>query len=282
MAASKRRNPTEFAHFGRVSGIWAIEALHARFEDHCFAAHAHDTWSIGAVIAGAKDISAKRATQQIFSANQVYCMPPDSPHAGKTVDGMCEYVMLYVPDEAWRQQCETLDVDIRIFTRELPRDARQVRQALAFVNQIITAPKTVNVWSGEWSLFCESLLTRYREVPRCKASSSRLRADPALHRAYEYLNEFWNRNVSLEDLSRESSMSTSDLCRRFSAAYGLTPHRYQLVRRAITAKSRLIEGADISDVANETGFADQSHLGRHFKSIFGITPGAVARALPPT
>jgi AraC-like DNA-binding protein len=278
MARSKRQNPTEFARFGRVEGTWPLEALHARFEDHKFAAHAHDTWSIGAVVAGAKDISAKRGGSQVYGANQVCCLPPHSPHAGKAVGEMCEYVMLYVPDEAWQEQHEALDADVRQFGRELPVDAQQVRLTHAFVNRIIRSPEEVGAWSGEWPLFCESLLSNYRSVPRFKGSSSLMHTDPALQRAAEYLHEFWNRNVSLKDLSRESSMSASDVCRRFSVAYGLTPHRYQLVLRVTEAKLRLLEGAEISDVANETGFADQSHFGRHFKAIYGVTPGAVAKA----
>ena len=278
MGKSRRRNTTEFVRFGRVDTIGAIEALHARFEDHRFAVHAHDTWSIGAVVAGAKDISAKKGSQRVFGENQVYCLPPESPHAGKTVGGMCEYVMLYVPDEAWRQQCAAFDVDIRQLTREFPGDVRQMRLTKAFVDQIIASPETVEAWSGEWVLFCESLLCKYRGSPSSKAASSmRLPTEPGLRRAYEFMHEFWNRNVSLEDLSRESSMSASDVCRRFSSAYGLTPHRYQLVLRVTKAKSRLLDGVDISDVATETGFADQSHFGRHFKSIFGLTPGTVAR-----
>ncbi|EIM97539.1 AraC family transcriptional regulator [Paraburkholderia hospita] len=230
------------------------------------------------MVAGAKDISAKKGSQQVFAENQVYCMPPESPHAGKTVGGMCEYVMLYVPDEAWRQQCAAFDVDIRQLTRELPGDLRQMRLTKAFVDQIIASPETVNAWAGEWTLFCESLVRKYQGSPSSNAASSlRLRTEPGLRRAYEFMHEFWNRNVSLEDLSRESSMSTSDVCRRFSLAYGLTPHRYQLVLRVTKAKSRLLDGVDISDVATETGFADQSHFGRHFKSIFGLTPGTVAK-----
>ncbi|SOE80625.1 transcriptional regulator, AraC family [Caballeronia arationis] len=279
MTKTGRRNATEFARFGRVDGIGAIEALHARFEDHRFAVHAHDTWSIGAVVAGAKDISAKKGSQRVFGESQVYCMPPGNLHAGKTVGGMCEYVMLYVSDEAWRQQCAAFDVDVRQLTRELPGDRRQTRLAQAFVDQIILSPETVDAWSGEWALFCEALLGKYRGSPCSKAESSqRMRTDPGLHRAYEFMHEFWNRNVSLEDLSRESSMSASEVCRRFSSAYGLTPHRYQLVLRITRAKSRLLEGVDIPHVATESGFADQSHFGRHFKSIFGVTPGTVAKA----
>jgi AraC-like DNA-binding protein len=279
MAGSKRRSATEFARYGRVDKIGAIEALHARFEDHRFAVHAHDTWLIGAVVAGAKDISAKKGSQRVFAENQMYCMPPESPHAGKTVGEMCEYVMLYVPDEVWQQQCEAFDVDIRQLTRELPGDAQQVRMTQAFVDRIIVSPETVDVWSGEWTLFCESLLSQYRGSHRSKAPlTSRGHRDPGLHRAYDFMHEFWNRNVSLDDLSRVSSMSASDVCRRFAAAYGLSPHRYQLVLRVTKGKSRLLAGSDIADVAAETGFADQSHFGRHFKSIFGVTPGAVARA----
>ncbi len=32
---------------------------------------------------------------------------------------------------------------------------------------------------------------------------------------------------------------------------------------------------NVSEVAAEVGFADQSHLHRHFKRMFGITPKAV-------
>ena len=281
MAGTNNQSSKEFARFKRITGTWTIEALHARFGEHRFAAHAHDTWSIGAVIAGAKDISAKRGGGQVFQENQVYCLPPDSPHAGRAVGKVCEYVMLYVPDEAWREQCESLGVDPRQFQYDLPADAEQVRRAQAFVERVFRSPQAIGAWDGEWSLFCESLLGKYRSAPRFTGgSASLMRADPALTRAYEYLHEYWNRNVSLSDLSRESSMSTTDVCRRFSLAYGLSPNRYQLVLRVMEAKLRLLEGVEISEVASETGFADQSHFGRHFKSIFGVTPGTVAKERP--
>ncbi|WP_238295362.1 AraC family transcriptional regulator [Caballeronia novacaledonica] len=278
MAHSHRQTSPDFAKFARVDGPWPIEALRARFENHRFSAHAHDTWSIGAVVAGAKDISAKKGRSQIFGVNQVYFLPPHSPHAGRAVDKVCEYVMLYLPDEAFREQCNALNVDLQQLRAELPADPQQAKAIQTFVSQILRSSSYLDVWSGEWSLFCESLLAKYRKTAISKEVSSSKLTDPAIRRVYEYLHEFWNQNVSLGDLSRESSLSTSDVCRRFSAAYGLTPHRYQLVFRVMQAKSLLLKGAQISEVAAETGFADQSHFGRHFKSVVGVTPGCVARA----
>jgi AraC-like DNA-binding protein len=48
------------------------------------------------------------------------------------------------------------------------------------------------------------------------------------------------------------------------------------VRRAIAA------GAPLADAAATAGFADQSHMTRHFKRAYGITPGRWAAATAVT
>ena len=40
-------------------------------------------------------------------------------------------------------------------------------------------------------------------------------------------------------------------------------------------------GASLSDAAASSGFADQSHLSRHFLRQFGYTPGAWRKAIAP-
>ena len=35
----------------------------------------------------------------------------------------------------------------------------------------------------------------------------------------------------------------------------------------------MVAGSSLADAAIASGFADQSHFTRHFKSAFGITPG---------
>jgi AraC-like DNA-binding protein len=41
----------------------------------------------------------------------------------------------------------------------------------------------------------------------------------------------------------------------------------------------LSEGASLADAALAAGFADQSHMSRHFKRAYGLTPAAWVAAL---
>ncbi len=68
-------------------------------------------------------------------------------------------------------------------------------------------------------------------------------------------------------------MSPYHFCRQFGRLYGLTPHRYQQVMRLTKARGMIVGGASLAEAAAATGFADQSHLTRHFSARFGLTPG---------
>ncbi|MGT2455380.1 helix-turn-helix domain-containing protein [Cupriavidus basilensis] len=137
-------------------------------------------------------------------------------------------------------------------------------------------------WTEEWNTFCAAFLGQMSSSHHNAPSVRTLHPDLVVLRARDYLNAYWNQSVTLEDLARETSMSTWEICRRFSAAFGLAPHRYQLLIRLREAKTRLLNGACIADVAIDTGFCDQSHLGRHFRSVFGLTPGTLVKQAAKT
>ncbi|HDS1206878.1 AraC family transcriptional regulator [Shewanella algae] len=50
-------------------------------------------------------------------------------------------------------------------------------------------------------------------------------------------------------------------------------HQYQTQTRLILARKLLRLGASPIQVAQDSGFCDQSHLNRQFKRAFGTTPG---------
>ena len=103
----------------------------------------------------------------------------------------------------------------------------------------------------------------------------------AVKRTREYLEALPSDNVSLEKLAREAGLSSFHLCRVFREETGLAPHAYQTLMRVRLAKTLLAKRLPISQVAVEVGFYDQAHLTRHFKRIFGVTPGRyLSKVLP--
>jgi AraC-like DNA-binding protein/mannose-6-phosphate isomerase-like protein (cupin superfamily) len=83
--------------------------------------------------------------------------------------------------------------------------------------------------------------------------------------------------VTVGAVATRAGMSREGFSRTFVKRYGMPPHAYWLMHRLNRARDQLRAGQHIADVAFETGFADQSHLGRWFKRAFGITPGLYRR-----
>jgi len=66
--------------------------------------------------------------------------------------------------------------------------------------------------------------------------------------------------------------------RAFTRRHGLPPHRYLTGRRIDRARRLLLAGMPAAEVASAVGFADQSHLTRHFRRMLATSPGAYARS----
>jgi len=94
----------------------------------------------------------------------------------------------------------------------------------------------------------------------------------------DYLNAYLDRNISLPELANLAEMSQFHFLRLFRASAGKTPHRYLIGRRVEVARSILLhEDVPLAEVAYRVGFADQSHLTRHFRRIVGVPPGSLRR-----
>jgi AraC-like DNA-binding protein len=83
-------------------------------------------------------------------------------------------------------------------------------------------------------------------------------------------------SVPTQELARLSGVSEWHLIRSFHYEFGLPPHAFHLRLRLAFACQLLVRGLPIASVAYECGFADQCHLNRKFKAIYGLTPAAWA------
>jgi AraC-like DNA-binding protein len=92
----------------------------------------------------------------------------------------------------------------------------------------------------------------------------------------ELLHSTEGARVSLTDFARRANVSQFQLIRSFKRRYGSPPHAYGLHVRVERARALLRRGFTVAEAAAATDFADQSHLTRHFRRIWGLTPGKYA------
>lgn len=95
----------------------------------------------------------------------------------------------------------------------------------------------------------------------------------AVFRARDLIREHYSRAITLDNLVAATGLSRYHLVRAFERQLGLPPHAYQIHVQVEKARLILGKGVAPAEVAAEVGFADQSHFGRHFKRIYGVTPG---------
>ena len=91
-----------------------------------------------------------------------------------------------------------------------------------------------------------------------------------------FIQENYSRELSLQDMADAVHLSPFHLARVFKQALGVSPHQYLIQVRVNSARALLAAGSgerSLAEVADAVGFADQSHLTRHFKRLLGVTPG---------
>lgn len=94
-----------------------------------------------------------------------------------------------------------------------------------------------------------------------------------LRKVIEYINANLEQDLSLIQLAALVQMSPHYFCHLFKHSTGITPHQYVIRCRVESAKILLLSGnLSIAEVAYKVGFANQSHLNRHFKRLLGVTP----------
>jgi AraC family transcriptional regulator len=97
----------------------------------------------------------------------------------------------------------------------------------------------------------------------------------AVTAAVAFIDENYQHDISLGDIAASAHLSPYHFARTFKKSLGVTPHQYLVQVRVNSARSLIASGASagsLAEIASAVGFADQSHLTRHFKRVFGKTP----------
>lgn len=94
-----------------------------------------------------------------------------------------------------------------------------------------------------------------------------------LKQIVEYIETHLHQNIRLAELADEVELSQWYFCRLFKQSIGVSPYRYVLEQRIERAKTLLSQYyRDISEIALQCGFSNQSHFTLNFRKVTGMTP----------
>jgi AraC family transcriptional regulator len=117
------------------------------------------------------------------------------------------------------------------------------------------------------------LVSRYSAVLPLKASLTGGLAPSTLRRCIDFIRANLSGSIHLDDLARESGMSPSHLIRSFRQSTGKSPYQYVLELRTRRAKALMRDQRlGLTEIALNSGFANQHHLSRIFRKVVGVTP----------
>ncbi len=102
--------------------------------------------------------------------------------------------------------------------------------------------------------------------------------DRRIDKALAWLDAHPDAEPNHAGLADVVALSPSRFAHLFKEHTGQSLSRYLLWRRLLAATARLAAGANVTEAALDTGFADTAHMSRAFHATFGVTPSDFVRA----
>ena len=162
--------------------------------------------------------------------------------------------------------------------RKLPASHAACALMRQLVPELDAPPGASMVAEGVARAIAVLLLREYQQLPARKPADV---APPvAVLRAVELMRRRMVEPLSLEEIANAAGLSPFHFARQFKTATGHPPHDY-LIRLRVDRAQELMRrecGWTMAAVAQDAGFADQSHMARHFKRVLGVTPRQFADA----
>ncbi len=101
----------------------------------------------------------------------------------------------------------------------------------------------------------------------------------AIARAQHYIEQHFNRGITVGELAELGNMSRSTFNRIFKKEMSITPIEYLIQTRIEQAKKFLRRGElPITEIAMRCGFSSSAHFSSKFNGIVGVTPSEYRQA----
>ncbi len=124
-------------------------------------------------------------------------------------------------------------------------------------------------------IFCQYFIEHYSNIEslRNQTPASKITAEQ-IETVKTYILENLSDSITIEELAAEVNMSKFYFLKEFKKATGNTPYQFVTELKMHQAADMIrAEQSDLSTIAYNLGFTDQSHFSKVFKRHFNISPG---------
>jgi AraC-like DNA-binding protein len=246
-----------------------VERVEARFGGHGFDPHRHDTYAIGFTTQGVQAFRYRGAPAR-SQPGQVFVLHPDEVHDGHAGTGEgFRYRILYLDPALVADALGATRRPLPFVREAVSRDARllaTIRPALRDLGHPLEELERDQIVLG----LADALAAADASVARPRLAAV---DGPAVLRARDMLDAGVVRGVASDELEAATGLTRYALARHFRASLGTSPYRYLVLRRLDRARALIRRGKPLAEAALASGFADQSHMTRHFRKAYGLSPG---------
>lgn len=276
-----RNDPRNRSRIWTDPAVDGLLMMHADFTTHEFAPHVHDELVIALTERGGSEFRS-RGVYDNAEPGAVLVFNPGEPHSGRMAgsDGW-RYRSFYLDRPMLGELARLVGVPAEALPHFAANklDDPHLFAAFARLHGLSERPGAALAKQSQLLTALAALLARHGAPAPPRREPGREHA--AVARATDYLNDHHQRNVTLAELAGVSGMNPYHLIRSFNQQIGLAPHAYLTQVRVLRARDLLERGTPAAEAAVQVGLYDQSALNRHFKRIYGVTPGQYAAAIRP-
>lgn len=274
-----RKDLHNHSEYWTDKGVPGISFLKADFRNLQYAPHVHDELVIAITVRGAGKSVTKHGADT-STPGQLLVYNPHEPHEGGAVEGYgWQYRAFYISSAAIDQLSSNLSpakVQATYFMNNCIED-RRLSSAMHHAHAILEVSRDPVERQSSLLEVMAVLYARHGE-PRFKPIPAGNEIQP-VKAAMGYIRENYGSAISMADLAAVARLSEFHFMRVFHKYSGLTPHAFLTQVRLEAARDLLRSGLGSADTASSVGFFDQSHLIRHFKRVYGITPNQYVLAV---
>lgn len=114
--------------------------------------------------------------------------------------------------------------------------------------------------------------TMVREIRATQGNNSDHRRHPVLEQSKDYIYSHLHEKITMQSLAREINISPNYLSELFRKYEGISFSDFVMKEKIALAKNMLIYSPySYIEISSYLGFSSQSHLGKQFKAITGMT-----------